>query len=360
VADLGDPRLLAASSRGEGGRDASFANGDPGASAGSGSDGGAPRTGAPNHGGHAQEMQTPSCWATCVTPAGAFEYAASLSQVYEELAGRWFLCSGMDQLYNTLDAPTDVVGLEFGSPPDDDGCSFAGGSLGCGGPLYYLVDGPSGSVHGPGVRYELTYEVVQEGQGVFRIIINPTPDRASLWSFRYSPCPRELALYSMDSPQPATLVGFGSSDNGLEGGGCAAAGPGQSPDTIDRAKSAVLGAWRICTGLDNVRALTSANDIVGMEFGPAAPGGGYCGDSSSCQGGDLHYLVEGASGPVRGEGSAYLAKYELAESVAGLALTLSDPRSAWTTPILYTSAPRELSITTSLGADGGATMTALP
>jgi hypothetical protein len=375
VADLGDPRSLAASGLGEGGRDASFASGDPGSSSGSSaSDGGTDDASSGTRGGFA------ACRATCATPIGTLEYAESLSQVYEELTGRWFLCTGAEQLLDDLVAPTDVVGLEFGSPPSGDlPCEFAGGGFGCGGALDYLVDSPSGPVRGPDFQYQLMYEVMQVGPRSFRIVIYATPDAVTFLSFRYSPCPRELALYTKDtkgSTRSASLVGFGSSDKGLrdpaagrpadagmaaEGSGCVPSGEEQSPSSIDDARQAVGGSWRICSGLADVRALTGVSDVVGMEFGSATPGGGHC-SSSSCAGGDLHYLVQGQSGAVRGEGSVHEAAYELSESGdAGVALTLSGaPLSGWSTPILYSRAPRQLTIVTSLDPDGGATMTALP
>jgi len=77
--------------------------------------------------------------------------------------------------------------------------------------------------------------------------------------------------------------------------------------------SDVAGRWAGCAGSSAEtlhRFGNSPADTVGLEFGPATMSGGGCSASSStCEGGNLYFLVQGPTGLVRGEGSEYQASY---------------------------------------------------
>lgn len=60
-----------------------------------------------------------------------------------------------------------------------------------------------------------------------------------------------------------------------------------TPDSISQLASTVQGSWQVCTGLENLQAFAGADDVVGMQFGPATSNGGGCNDPSDCSGGEL-------------------------------------------------------------------------
>lgn len=92
--------------------------------------------------------------------------------------------------WNSMGAPSDVIGIEFGPPST---APTASGETG--GDAYYLVQGSSGPVRGSGFAYQLTYSVWQESAQSFQFNIFMFPSSNSLaGSLRYSACPSEIEL----------------------------------------------------------------------------------------------------------------------------------------------------------------------
>lgn len=318
-----------------------------------------------------------ACQATCSTPAGTVEATTTLDQAYAQVEGRWLFCSVPG--FRGAGAPADAIGVEFGpGTPSDAGCGLVGSS-GCGGgSFYYLVNGPSGPQRGQGFAYQLTYDISPEGGESFQLNVHPAPNSGFGGSFRYSPCPTELEIESTDvlvALSPGDTGNYPTLDGGSPGndGGGTVLGDGGGADTCPAASSPQAvsspsagatvfpGRWQVCSGEANVLAFTQTSDVVGMEFGPATSGGGYCGTETDCLGGPLYYLVQGDAGAlVRGQGFAYQAAYELSGEGNEFFLDLSpQPNGGWTTSVLYSSTPQEIDIT-SLGYNTGAVLVALP
>jgi hypothetical protein len=138
-----------------------------------------------------------SCGATCCTPAGTVEPATSLDQAYAQVAGRWVDCG---QQFQRAGAPADVVGVELVPITVDAGAC----TTGCGN-MFYLVQGTSGVVRGNGFAYQLTYDISPNG-AAFQLNMHPAPNSGFGSAFRYSPCPRELEMTSINYGPRALLV----------------------------------------------------------------------------------------------------------------------------------------------------------
>jgi hypothetical protein len=136
-----------------------------------------------------------------------------------------------------------------------------------------------------------------------------------------------------------------------------------TPDSASELASAVQGTWQLCTGLETLQALIGADDIVGMWFGPVTSDGYACtGSPEPCLGGDLFYLVQGASGLVRGSGFAYQSTYQITTDGPSVHLGVVDGSGGrWGTSARYSTDPHELVIA-NIGAttSGGSTMIAVP
>ncbi len=92
--------------------------------------------------------------------------------------------------------------------------------------------------------------------------------------------------------------------------------------SVSDAEATLAGRWVGCIVGDaraygepetNLVSLGAPADAVGVEFAAATAGGGSCGaveaGAMPCAGGPLYYLVEGSTGLVRGQGSAYESSY---------------------------------------------------
>jgi hypothetical protein len=150
-------------------------------------------------GADAQPSHDAQCRATCETPAGDVHDFSSLDEIYSVFVGRWQICKGLNESF--LDAPADVVGVEYGPVPD-------GGH----GRMYYLVQGPSGPVRGAGFDYQLTYDVYcwpsVTGDLGCQLNMHPAPNSGYGASFRYSPCPKELEIFPMYASAGTVFVPF--------------------------------------------------------------------------------------------------------------------------------------------------------
>jgi hypothetical protein len=134
-----------------------------------------------------------SCTATCSTPAGTVQPLTSIDEIYAALAGTWQICTDLAD-WNSIGAPSDVIGIEFG-PASTTSTSTAPRGTG-GGDAYYLVqpEASSGPVRGNGFAYQLTYSVWQEGAQSFQFNIFPSSNSLVAGGLRYSPCPTEIEL----------------------------------------------------------------------------------------------------------------------------------------------------------------------
>ena len=114
----------------------------------------------------------------------------SPQQVYDMIGGRWLPCTGSIP-EDFVPAPADAIGIEFERLP-------SGGK----GNLYYLVAGADEPVRGAGSAYTATYEVLANGldDGMFYFVSVSTAPSSSFGGLaQYSPCPRQLKLFSSGS-----------------------------------------------------------------------------------------------------------------------------------------------------------------
>jgi hypothetical protein len=75
--------------------------------------------------------------------------------------------------------------------------------------------------------------------------------------------------------------------------------------------AALLGAWRMCAGAHSLFADAPA-DTIGVEFAPPHTDLGY--DAAAVRG-NLYFLTQGPSGPVRGGGFDYQQTYTYGDGV---------------------------------------------
>jgi hypothetical protein len=108
--------------------------------------------------------------------------------------------------------------------------------------------------------------------------------------------------------------------------------------TIDGVYAWVRGKWLFCTGRETWQ--TAPSDAIGVEFTPgsSAPtaGGGTAG-------GNMYYLVQGPSGPVRGAGFNYQLTYDVSPEGTSYQFNVHPaPNSGFWLALKYSACPREL------------------
>ncbi len=75
--------------------------------------------------------------------------------------------------------------------------------------------------------------------------------------------------------------------------------------------AAVVGRWQFCTGIDNWRYIGAPADAIGVEFEAVPVPDASCDYGSvTCPRGNMYFLVQGPSGPVRGSGFSYEWTYD--------------------------------------------------
>lgn len=129
-----------------------------------------------------------------------------------------------------------------------------------------------------------------------------------------------------------------------------AAGTVEAVSTPEQAYELLVGRWQVCEG--GLSAFPGApSNAIGIEYGPATiPGGG-----------DMYYLVQGSSGPVRGQGFAYQLTYDVSSDgvlppgvTAAVQLNMHPtPNSGFGGAVRYSPCPTELWVQ---GSPGGATL----
>jgi hypothetical protein len=286
-----------------------------------------------------------SCGATCFTPAGTVQPVTTPEEVYAAIQGRWLFCRGWSG-----SPPPGVVGVEFGPA---SAAPVAGGST-AGGSMYYLVPGPSGPVRGQGPAYELTYDVSQETPIYCQLNMHPTPNSGFAGSVRYSPCPTEVQIdFGGPSDQRPILVpvdgaatvapppaptSAGAAPTVAAGCGATCGHPGGTSQMLLDASdiyAALAGSWRVCSGWPSGFA---PSNVVGVEFGPASTAPSFNGGTV---GGNLYYLVDGPSGPVRGQGFDYQLTYDVSEAQLNIH---PSPNSGLGGPVAFSSCPAWLDL----------------
>jgi hypothetical protein len=170
------------------------------------------------------------------------------------------------------------------------------------------------------------------------------------------------ALVSMPPDSPACATRPSGDDASCWASCCIPAGPRQALTSIAQFYAAVGGRWEFCSGLENWQSLGAPSDAIGAEFVPVPLSDQSCGDAGAgaCTPGDMYFLVQGPSGPVRGLGFAYQWTYNFSDEVAsgrdyfGFALT-SASGGSWDTTLVYSPCPTEIEVA-SLGYRGGGIM----
>jgi hypothetical protein len=110
--------------------------------------------------------------------------------------------------------------------------------------------------------------------------------------------------------------------------------------TIDRVYAWVGGKWLFCTGQATWQ--TAPSDTIGVEF---TPGSSTPTAGGSTAGGNMYYLVQGPSGPVRGAGFNYQLTYDVSPEGTGYQFNVHPaPNSGFWLRLKYSNCPRELSV----------------
>lgn len=110
--------------------------------------------------------------------------------------------------------------------------------------------------------------------------------------------------------------------------------------------AAVEGTWQICSDMADWTAFGAPSDVIGIEFGP---GSSATTPNGWTVGGDAFYLVQGASGPVRGTGFDYQLTYSVADETTvdgGFQFNLYKAPTIFTAggAIRYSPCPTELQL----------------
>jgi hypothetical protein len=131
---------------------------------------------------------------------------------------------------------------------------------------------------------------------------------------------------------------------------CTPAGTIEPYTSVDQLYSSLLGKWQFCTGIENWQWLGAPTDAIGVEFAPSSTPPPTDGGPVS---GDMYFLVQGSSGPVRGTSADYQGSYG-ADRDAWYSIGLYGPNghNGWSTTVLYSPCPTELDIT-SIGYNNG-------
>ncbi|HEX4447143.1 MAG TPA: hypothetical protein VH044_10420 [Polyangiaceae bacterium] len=227
-----------------------------------------------------------ACWAACCTPAGTVQPLSSAEAIYRAIEGRWLFCSPATWV-ESFAVPTDAVGIEFGpGVVADGGCGVTGGTNCGGGDVYLLVNGPSGPVRGLGFAYQWTYDI----GGYLQFNLHP---------------------------------GY----------------------------AAIAGRWQFCSQQNLKNTFGAPPDSVGIEFVLTDPGDASCSEAASgaCGRGNVYYLVQGPSGPVRGAGFDYQLTFNafpIAGGVGGPTYQLDlTTTGSYLTNIRYSPCPTEIAMT---------------
>jgi hypothetical protein len=127
--------------------------------------------------------------------------------------------------------------------------------------------------------------------------------------------------------------------------------------------AALEGRWQICGSGAASTFPDLPADVIGVEYGPAtveAPDsscGGFTGTGPTCGGGDMYYLVQSSSGPVRGTGFAYQLTYDVTPNGNYFQLNMHPmPNSGFGGSFEYSPCPTEFLIS---GDPGNATLVPL-
>jgi hypothetical protein len=110
--------------------------------------------------------------------------------------------------------------------------------------------------------------------------------------------------------------------------------------TIDGVYAWVAGKWLFCTGRATWQ--TAPSDAIGVEF---TPGSSAPTANGSTAGGNMYYLVQGPSGPVRGAGFNYQLTYDVSPEGTSYQFNVHPaPNSGFWLRLKYSACPRELDV----------------
>jgi hypothetical protein len=158
------------------------------------------------------------------------------------------------------------------------------------------------------------------------------------------PPPEEpLAEASADVDSGVCVAPPSSTDAACFASCCIPAGTVQPFSTVDEVYGAMVGRWQICAGGLTAAFPDAPADVIGVEYGPVPPASDA---SAATPTGNMYYLVQGPSGPVRGEGFAYQLTYDVSqEGPSSFQLNMHPtPNSGFGGSFRYSPCPTELSI----------------
>lgn len=138
----------------------------------------------------------------------------------------------------------------------------------------------------------------------------------------------------------------GAGPSSVVDGSCSAtcstpAGTVQALHSVDEIYAALAGTWQFCTDTATWNAV-GPSDAIGIEFGPASS---VPMSNGPTVGGDAYYLVQGATGPVRGSGFNYQLTYDVSPVGQSFQLNIHPaPNSGFGGSIRYSPCPTELQL----------------
>lgn len=132
------------------------------------------------------------------------------------------------------------------------------------------------------------------------------------------------------------------------------AGTVQPFECVDQVYGWVAGQWQFCTPAPWLAA-GAPSDSIGVEFAPVSLANAECEVDSgvTCPTGDMYFLVQGTSGPVRGSGFAYQWTYDVSLEGSSYQFNMHPtPNSGTGGSLLYSPCPTEIDFT-ELGYSAG-------
>jgi hypothetical protein len=177
-------------------------------------------------------------------------------------------------------------------------------------------------------------------------------------SSSYSSATTAILDASLDAPV-CDPSGNLASDSACAATCCTPAGAVQTISTPTEAYAALVGRWLLCPTPYSAFGEVPA-DAIGVEYGPAVEGDAACaltgGVGGNCGGGNMYYLVQGPSGPERGQGFAYELTYDVSTFGNSVQLNMHPaPNSGFGGSFRYSPCPTELFIPAML-EPGGTTL----
>jgi hypothetical protein len=153
----------------------------------------------------------------------------------------------------------------------------------------------------------------------------------------------------MDALDAQACVAVPAVDGSCRASCCTPAGDTASFATVVDANAAFQGRWQFCSQQGLKHTFGAPSDAIGMEFQEDDGDGATCKTwGATCRSGNIYYLVQGPSGPVRGAGFDYQLTYLLFGDTVGATTTyqlnITLGGGTWLAHFRYSPCPTEMQI----------------